>query len=65
MQPTCWQRAEQGLRTYARLVQETDHVIPVAVVHDLMVGDHAPVIDPTVVEHCRATVDSIWKSTTA
>jgi ferritin-like metal-binding protein YciE len=57
--------AEEGLRTYARLVQDLNNVIPAAVVYDLAIGEHAPVIDPTVVEHCRATVDSIWKSTTA
>jgi ferritin-like metal-binding protein YciE len=55
--------AEEGLRTYARLVQDLNHVIPAAVVHDLTTGEHAPVIDPGVAERCRATIDGIWKST--
>ena len=36
------QFAEQGLRTYAGLVQDINHVIPEAVVHDLKTGEHAP-----------------------
>jgi hypothetical protein len=55
--------AEEGLRTYARLVQELNHTIPAAVVHDLTTSEHAPVIDPGVVEQCRSTIDGIWKST--
>jgi ferritin-like metal-binding protein YciE len=55
--------AEQGLRTYARLVQELNRVIPAAVVHDLVTGEHAPVIDPAVVEDCRATIQNAWEST--
>jgi hypothetical protein len=38
-------------------------VIPAAVVHDLTTGEHAPVIDPGVIDQCRATIDGIWKST--
>ena len=57
--------AEEGLRTYARLVQDINHVIPEAVVSDLQEGDNAPVLDPNVVEQCRSTIDSIWKSTAA
>jgi ferritin-like metal-binding protein YciE len=55
--------AEQGLRTYARLVQDVNHIIPEAVVHDLKAGEHAPVINENVVQGCRETIDSIWKST--
>ena len=55
--------AEEGLRTYARLVQDLNHTIPAAVVYDLKTGEHAPVIDPGVVEQCRRTIDGIWKST--
>lgn len=57
------QFAEQGLRTYAGLVQDLNHVIPEAVVHDLKTGEHAPVINPNVVEDCRSAIDAIWKST--
>ncbi len=53
--------AEEGLRTYARLVQEINHEIPAAVVFDLEAGEHAPVIAPNVVEDCRATIDAVWK----
>lgn len=55
--------AEKGLRTYAGLVQDVNHVIPEAVVYDLKNGDHAPVIDPGIVQGCRATIDSVWKTT--
>jgi ferritin-like metal-binding protein YciE len=55
--------AEQGLRTYAGLVQDINHLMPAAVVADLLTNDHAPVIDPTVVDNCRAAIDGIWKQT--
>lgn len=56
--------AEQGLRTYAGLVQQINHLMPEAVVADLLTDDHAPVIDPAVVDECRSTIDAIWKQTT-
>lgn len=55
--------AEQGLRTYAGLVQELNHVIPEAVVEDLKHNDEVPAIDASIVDDCRATIDSIWKAT--
>ncbi|MBA2470494.1 MAG: hypothetical protein H0V37_13905, partial [Chloroflexia bacterium] len=55
--------AEKGMRTYAGLVQDVNHALPEAVVYDLKQGDHAPVIDPSVVEGCRAVIDSVWKET--
>jgi len=55
--------AEQGVRTYAGLVQDINHVLPAAVIHDLKTGEHAPVIDAGVVGASRATIDSVWKST--
>jgi hypothetical protein len=54
--------AEQGLRTYAGLVQDINNVLPEAVVTDLMHGESQDVIDPNIVDECRKTVDSIWKS---
>ena len=57
--------AEQGMRTYAKLVQEVNHILPEAVVYDLKKGDHAPVIDPNVVQECRAVIDSVWKETSS
>jgi ferritin-like metal-binding protein YciE len=57
------QFAEQGLKTYAGMVQKLNNVIPAAVVYDIKTGEHAPAIDPSVVEECRATIDRIWTST--
>lgn len=55
--------AEQGLRTYAGLVQELNHVIPEAVVEDLKNNDDVPAVDASIIDRCRATIDSIWKAT--
>lgn len=55
--------AEQGLGTYARLVQRINEVMPDAVMYDLSNGDHASVIKTNVADDCRATIDRIWKST--
>jgi ferritin-like metal-binding protein YciE len=55
--------AEEGLRTYAGLVQEINHLVPQMVLYDLMWGDHAPVVAPDVVEQCRVTIDRIWQAT--
>jgi hypothetical protein len=55
--------AEEGLRTYAGLVQEINHVIPQAVVEDLKANNEVPSVDQTVIDKCRATIDSVWKST--
>jgi ferritin-like metal-binding protein YciE len=57
--------AEQGLKTYAGLVQELNKVIPAAVVAELKHGDHAPVINPNVVADVRTTIDRIWSTTQA
>jgi ferritin-like metal-binding protein YciE len=59
------QFAEQGLRTYAGLVQDINHLIPAAVVYDLTTGDHAPVVAPAVVDQCRAVIDQVWQSTSS
>lgn len=55
--------AEQGLRTYARLVQDINSIMPDAVIFDLQAGEHAPVIRADVADECRATIEGIWKST--
>lgn len=55
--------AEQGLGTYARLVQRINEVMPDAVMYDLSSGEHASVINTNVADDCRATIDRIWKST--
>lgn len=55
--------AEQGLRTYAGMVQEINRVMPVAVVEDLKDNDDAPTVDDSIIEECRSTIQSIWKAT--
>ena len=57
------QFAEQGLRTYAGLVQEINQVLPVAVLADLRQEEHAPVNEPGVADACRAAINEIWKDT--
>lgn len=55
--------AEEGLRTYAGLIQRINHVIPEAVIEDLQANNEVPSVDQTVVGQCRSTIDSIWKAT--
>lgn len=55
--------AEQGLRTYASLVQKVNEVIPVAVLDDLKSNSDMPVDNTRIVEQCRQTIDSVWKAT--
>lgn len=57
--------AEEGMRTYAGLVQRINHVIPEAVLFDLKQNDEAPVMDTSVVQGCRDTIDRVWKSTSS
>jgi ferritin-like metal-binding protein YciE len=57
------QFAEQGLRTYAGMVQDLNHLIPEAVVVDLRNDEGAQVVNENVVEACRAVIDQVWKST--
>lgn len=59
------QFAEQGLRTYAGMVQDLNNVIPEAVLMDLKENDEVPVMDTSILNRCRETIDSIWKSTNA
>ena len=54
-----------GLTTYARLIQDLNHVIPQALLDDLKTGEHAPVIAPGVVDQARQTIDQVWKSTSS
>lgn len=55
--------AEQGLRTYAGMIQEINNVMPLAVVEDLKANGDVPAVDTSIVEQCRARIDSIWQST--
>jgi ferritin-like metal-binding protein YciE len=55
--------AEQGLRTYAGLVQKINHVMPAAVLHDLEENPDMPVDRSQITEQCRKMIDDAWKST--
>jgi ferritin-like metal-binding protein YciE len=55
--------AEEGLRTYARLIQKINHIMPVVVVEDLKANGEYPSVNASIVDQCRATIDGIWKET--
>lgn len=55
--------AEQGLHTYAGMIQEINNVMPQAVVEDLKANGDVPSVDASIVDQCRSTIDGIWKST--
>lgn len=55
--------AEQGLRTYAGLVQKVNQVMPAAVLHDLEENPDMPVDRTQITEQCRKVIDDAWKST--
>lgn len=57
------QFAEEGLRTYAGMVQELNNIIPEAVLMDLKHNGEVPVQDTDILDRCRATIDRIWKTT--
>jgi len=53
--------AATGLRTYARLVQEVNNVIPDTVVHELQ-GEGQILVNPMAADQCRQEIDRIWKA---
>jgi ferritin-like metal-binding protein YciE len=55
--------AEQGLRTYATLVQDINQVMPEAVVTDLRDNDDHPIQNTNVVDECRRLIQQVWQST--
>ncbi len=57
------QFAGEGLRTYASLVQDINRVIPLAVAVELQENGDIPSVDASVIDNCRAFIDSAWKST--
>lgn len=57
--------AEQGLRTYAGLVQQVNDVISKAVLGDLKANTDMPVRNEEVASQVRHVVDEVWKSTSA
>lgn len=55
--------AEQGLKTYAGLVQDVNELIPKAVVEDLIKNDKVPVANSDIVDTARQTIATAWKTT--
>jgi hypothetical protein len=53
--------AANGLRTYARLVQEINNIIPEIVVDELRKDNHI-LANPAAAEQCKQEIDRIWKS---
>lgn len=57
------QFAEQGMRTYASLVQKINDLLPEAVIQDLVDNKDIDVLDHDVVDECRTEIDRIWRET--
>ena len=55
--------AEQGLRTYAALIQDVSDLMPEAVVQDLKDNDDHPLQNTNIVQECREAIQRIWQST--
>lgn len=55
--------AEQGLRTYAGLVQDINHLMPEAVIADLKDNADHPLQNPNVVGESRRLIQHVWQST--
>ena len=55
--------AEQGLTTYARMVQDINEILPQAVVEDLIKNDKVPVANSDIVESAQQTIQTAWKTT--
>jgi hypothetical protein len=52
--------AATGLRTYARLVQDVNSVVPEIVVDELRKDGHV-IANPMAADQCRQEIDRIWK----
>jgi hypothetical protein len=55
--------AEQGLRTYASLVQDVSYLMPEAVLADLKDNPDHPIQDTNVVAESRRLIQHVWQST--
>jgi ferritin-like metal-binding protein YciE len=55
--------AEQGMRTYASLVQDINQLMPEAVLADLKDNDDHPLQNTAVVDQCRQLIQDVWRST--
>jgi hypothetical protein len=62
--PAAQSFAEQGLRTYASLVQDVSYLMPEAVLADLKDNPDHPIQDTNVVAESRRLIEHIWQSTT-
>jgi ferritin-like metal-binding protein YciE len=56
--------ANEGLTTYAGLVQDLNHIIPAAVIADLQQNNSEFSPQPTAIETAIKRADAAWKSTT-
>jgi len=56
--------AEQGLRTYASLVQDVSYLMPEAVLADLKDNPDHPLQNPNVAAESRRLIQHVWQSTT-
>lgn len=56
------QSAERGLKTYASMVQEINHLIADVTIEELR-KDHHQIADPQAAAKNRTAVDTIWKQT--
>jgi ferritin-like metal-binding protein YciE len=54
--------AAQGLRTYAKLVQDINNIVPDLVVNELQNDNHV-IVNPMAADQCRQEIDRIWKAT--
>lgn len=57
--------AEQGLTTYAKLVQDVNAIIPQAVVEDLVKNDKVPVANSNIAATAQATITNAWRTTSS
>lgn len=55
--------AEQGLTTYAALVQDINELMPKVIVEDLIKNDEVPVANASVADEARKTIQKAWKTT--
>ena len=56
--------AEQGLRTYAGLVQKINDAMPAAVLDDLKANTDMPVAHEMITSQARKVIDDAWRETT-
>ena len=61
--PTTQAFADEGLRTYAALIQDVSDLMPEAVVQDLKDNDDLPLPNTDIVERCREAIQRIWQTT--